>query len=379
MDQEDREKNESDDDDPDNDDLWEWVGLHIARFFRVLMDEAHACRNTHTRIARSIRETYFQVIWFFSATPMLNRCQDLASYLSFLWRIEWEIPGPGLGKKDLTLYDDDNLPPGDLNDRANPSPYAVAGPLSFPRWQQELWRMDPQTFWTCVRSSDDTGKIDAAFRILRPILPLLMLRRTQAEWMEVNGKQVRLGDSIPGYHITTVELDWPDDYSYRRYNGWHKEFVQETSTSSGSATAMAPVMKGRNSEGQSVGTQKWSAYRKFSILTMNPACERLLARLGSQTLVDDVEKWYTQGDDRGMSWYYNKIKPEYNSPLYADRLSFVRFLTKDSPKLQYLVKLMGEIVYPTDVCPNPGRALIYTDWPVNSFLIEGVLHVRPWI
>jgi hypothetical protein len=36
-------------------------------------------------------------------------------------------------------------------------------------------------------------------------------------------------------------------------------------------------------------------------------------------------------------------KPEKNLPLYADRWSFTRYLAKDSPKLKYIAKLMGEI------------------------------------
>jgi hypothetical protein len=66
-------------------------------------------------------------------------------------------------------------------------------------------------------------------------------------------------------------------------------------------------------------------------------------------------------------------KPERDLPLYADRYTFAVYLSKESPKLCYLAKLMGEI------CLNlvqPRRALIFADGPMTLWNIEGFLTVR---
>ena len=45
-----------------------------------------------------------------------------------------------------------------------------------------------------------------AFKIMRPILRMVQLRRVMASEVEANGKTVRVGEEIPPYRITTVEL-----------------------------------------------------------------------------------------------------------------------------------------------------------------------------
>jgi len=65
-------------------------------------------------------------------------------------------------------------------------------------------------------------------------------------------------------------------------------------------------------------------------------------------------------------------KPEENLPLYANRWTFARYLAKDSPKLKYVAKPMG------DICLNeadPRRVLIFTDWLMNQWNLEGFLGV----
>jgi hypothetical protein len=50
-----------------------------------------------------------------------------------------------------------------------------------------------------------------AFEVLRAVIPVVMLRRTQATVLEVNGTYIRIGDSIPPYTVCTVELEWNNE------------------------------------------------------------------------------------------------------------------------------------------------------------------------
>lgn len=53
-------------------------------FKRVICDEAHAIKNTRTKANRSILTLYAPVCWMMSATPMLNRSDDLLGFLLLL-------------------------------------------------------------------------------------------------------------------------------------------------------------------------------------------------------------------------------------------------------------------------------------------------------
>jgi hypothetical protein len=44
-----------------------------------------------------------------------------------------------------------------------------------------------------------------------------------------------------------------------------------------------------------------------------------------------------------MSYYFNLTKAKRDLPLYVNRYMFAVYLSKESPKLRYLAKLIGEI------------------------------------
>jgi hypothetical protein len=111
-------------------------------------------------------------------------------------------------------------------------------------------------------------------------------------------------------------------------------------------------------------------------MTMNMGLHKVILRSGNRNMVHDVHKWQEMFQDKGMSHYFDLTKPERDLPLYADRFTFAVYLSKESPKLRYLAKLMGEI------CLNPvqpRRALIFADGPMTLWNIEGFLTVRGWI
>lgn len=197
-----------------------------------------------------------------------------------------------------------------------------------------------------------------------------MLITLQATEMVVNGVTIRIGNSIPIYEICTVELDFASDQAYEAYNKTHKKYAKLLSQSGDSAaTTPTKVPAPRSKTGASIG-RNFAMHRRLSLLTFNPAFESLLNRVGLSP-ASSVEKWYTRHQDHGMSLYFDNTKPDKNLPPYTDRYSFGLYLAKDSPKLLYLGYLVGEIC----LGPEPRRVLVYADWPMSQWLIEGFLKV----
>lgn len=187
--------------------------------------------------------------------------------------------------------------------------------------------------------------------------------------MMVGGEAIRIGNSIPIYEICTVELDFASDAAFKVYHDAHKKYAKLLSQSGSIQNTPTKVPAPRKKTGPSIG-RNFAIHRRLSLLTFNPAFESLLSRVGLSHAAD-VEKWYTRHQDHGMSLYFDATKPDKNLPPYTDRYAFGIYLTKDSPKLLYLGYLVGEIC----LGPEPRRVLVYADWPMSQWHVEGVLKV----
>jgi hypothetical protein len=106
------------------------------------------------------------------------------------------------------------------------------------------------------------------------IIPIVMLRRTQASVLKVNGNWVRIGDSIPPYRICTVELDWSSARDFEDYNRLFSDYVkylsQGYSTDKGSLRFKVPGSgKGKDQVKGNAGTSAFWVHRILSIMTFN--------------------------------------------------------------------------------------------------------------
>ena len=70
----------------------------------------------------------------------------------------------------------------------------------------DLYLLHPKHFAILSNRGRLTGLV--AFDVLRSILSLLQLRLSVAHQLEINGRKIRVGDQIPMYGITTVELSF---------------------------------------------------------------------------------------------------------------------------------------------------------------------------
>jgi SNF2-related domain len=344
-------------------------------FYRIILDEAHKIRNPYTKTSEAIRRLEPDKKHLITATPMLNKGSDFYSYLTMFWKDEWDVD---LAEESIS---NPQFDPFDPAHEPNHTPiYQPGGALNYHEKRLALWRLNPDRFAKSMGARDNLKKCLNAYQVLRQVIPLVMLRRTQATTIEVNGVPTRIGDSIPPYRICTVELGWSNAAEFEAYRRIFDRVIQYLYTGSAGSgdgqsgfTVPTGSKKGKKVSQGNTGTRAFAIHRALGVLTFNPGLYTMLRRTYGRNLVNDVEEWYTLCADRGMSLYFEMTKPEKNLPLYADRWSFARYLAKDSPKLKYIAKLMGEI------CLNeadPRRVLCFTDWPMNQWDLEGFLSVR---
>jgi len=344
-------------------------------FYRIILDEAHKIRNPYTKTSEAIRRLEPDKKHLVTATPMLNKGTDFYSYLTMFWKDEWDV---NLAEESVStpLFD-----PFDPAYEPKHTPiYQPGGALDYRKMQLALWRLNPDRFARSMGAQDNLKKCLNAYQVLRHVIPLVMLRRGQATIIEVNGVPTRIGDSIPPYRICTVELGWSGTAEFEAYRSTFDSVIEYLYTGSegneGSRsgfTLPTELKKGKKVGRGNTGTRAFAIHRTLGVLTFNPGLYTVLLRTYGRNLVSDVEEWYSLCADRGMSLYFEMTKPEANLPLYADRWSFARYLAKDSPKLKYIAKLMGEICL-SEV--DPRRVLCFTDWPMNQWDLEGFLSVR---
>lgn len=352
----------------------EYSSLLAGRFYRIVLDEAHKTRNPYTKTSEAIRRVAAEKKHLVTATPMLNKGVDFFSYLTMFWKDEWDVDMAQEcgGTFVFNHFDADHLP-------QHTPIYQPGGALDYAVKKWALWRLNLDRFIKAMNVADHVAKCLNAYDVLRQVIPLLMLRRTQATVIEVNGVERRIGDSIPPYRICTVELGWSnmkEEEAYKKIFDRAIKYLYHGIGSAGSSqdfTVPTGSKKGEPTAEGNAGTRAFAIHRALGVLTFNQGLYKMLRRTEGRNLVTDLEEWYQRCIDKGMSLYFEMTKPEENLPLYADRWTFARYLAKDSPKLKYVAKLMGEI------CLNeadPRRVLIFTDWLMNQWNLEGFLGVN---
>lgn len=89
-----------------------------------------------------------------------------------------------------------------------------------------LWRLNSDRFARSMGAQDNLKKCLNAYQVLRQVIPLVMLRRTQVTTIEVNGVLTRIGDSIPPYRICTVELGWNGAAEFEAYRSIFDHIIE---------------------------------------------------------------------------------------------------------------------------------------------------------
>ena len=194
-----------------------WSNIFKHCFGRIVCDEGHKLKNSRTKNHRAVFKVFAPSVWILTATPMLNSAVDVLGYLNLFWRDDWDLGETYDVDASLEeMYSDDFR----RKFRQDNPEYGRSFEPGFQHL--DLYVLHPKHFATLSNRGRLTGLV--AYNVLRSILSLLQLRLSVAHQVELNGRQIRVGDQIPMYRITTVELGMSrfEEARYRQmWRGWN--------------------------------------------------------------------------------------------------------------------------------------------------------------
>ena len=326
---------------PDIDERNVYRSRYRGLFHRVVCDEGHRVKNPATNANRSVYLVGAPHIWILSATPMINKPSDLIGYLHLLFDEAWRDPAPV-----------------NLGDAVE---YYTAMDYSAPV-EERLYQLDPVLFGKLTVH----GKMGtwAAFQAIPKILSLLQIRRSMASVLTVirNGapEEVRIGDQIPHYNITTVELE-NSRAEQAEVSHFHAGLISRLKRFGRKVGQnLATVLDPSSEEGR----MNVKAYRRLCHLAYSPSLEVFARSTGSKNLVEHVTKWHEHGD-YGLTFFITRSKRDYAMNVPRTRAEAALYIARSSAKLRYLAKLLL-----SKVIAEKRRILIFAEWPMVSWHCE---------
>jgi SNF2 family DNA or RNA helicase len=323
-------------------------------FDRVICDEAHALKNPGTLTHLAIKHLEASKMWFVSATPMINHVRDLGGYLALLWDEDWTL-GEDL---DLEDFYAEILDASTLIDGIDES---KVGLITAINKGHNVFQLDPHRY-RIVTGGDrpDSSLVGLA---LRAILSQIQLRHTMATVIDMgDGQMLPIGENIPHYRVTTVELRMSRAQS-QRYQQIYDQHVGSLYT--GAAIA---ACSDRNSKPSALGPEEprgrlnMFSHRRLVHATLNTHLETLVCSVGKRSLVKDINRWYESAKDFGVTHFFRHTRPAPYFQPYQDRLSMAEYMSGPSVKIQYLCLLLHKI------CIVDGkRVQIVVDMPMNQW------------
>lgn len=179
-------------------------------FARVICDEGHKLKNPRTTTWRAVARLEVDCRWLVTATPMVNRDEDLGGLLQLLYRPEWE--------DDLDNHDHATLCNADFDVER----YRKAA--RDPQHIRYRMVLKPDCFLNLL-ADPETVLVERA-EVIRIILELVQLRRSYSTVLTdpISGRTVRVGEDIPPYQISTVDLRLKEE-EQTEYLAYHRSLV----------------------------------------------------------------------------------------------------------------------------------------------------------
>lgn len=252
-------------------------------FGHVIVDEGHLTKTATRRINRSIRSLKAHYRWLITATPFFNRKEDILGLLKILWHEEW--------LDEFTEEDKKSIQKGLVN------PYTVLNSLD-PSDLRRRVALSPTVATKMMRGAvTPEGEVDLV--MLRRTLPLItgqiLLRHTYGTQIpDRHGNMpLEVGQSIPPYTITTVELQMT---SAERHE--HHTFFRVLAAEFERKRKAFQDEKGEHGNDTDNFRFPWSIWRRMTILASSVLLKRLAHVLPpGGTLLKAIEEWRTEGLD----------------------------------------------------------------------------------
>jgi hypothetical protein len=314
-------------------------------FARMILDEAHKFKNVNTLNfdAVALLECPYRVL--LTATPMINSCQDLHGLLSLIWRDEWL----GLlrdGDKEL-CFEDTEYDVYEDCDENDPKILCCLHPAIY----QRLIKYDKDGKQDLVRIRN------ALPRIFKQV----QIRRTIASEIrdDSTGRVFKVGDKIPLYWISTVELRQTLEEK-QEYQEHHRTLVKKLAKKLKVSATRRQGVGGVQGEVDK-GILNATHYRRISLLASSVLLERF-TRLNIANKAADIKRW--RAKERNYRWFVDRVKFGHESQLETVG-DYLRFMAFGSPKLRYLCGVVKDVVI-----DSKEKLLIFVEWPLTQWFIE---------
>jgi hypothetical protein len=285
--------------------------------------------------------------WILTATPMINRISDYMGYLLIFWRDAW----------DYSLHGND------LARSYEPSFWAEV-PSSYQYWINDtpLFVLNPYNFARLANRGELVGFL--ARNVLQAILRCIQLRRTKATPIIIDGRTVRIADSIPHYEIVTVELRM-SIAQQRVYDGMYRFYANQLAKQRGvddgnegaddqPKRSVVQAPPGDRPPVQAppptpviteLGIRNNGMHRRLCLMTFDAHLEIFCTRSRGHSMAKDIEGLFSTCEDSGMSNFFALACPELGMLPPIDRFSFGDWMGLQSPKLQYICLYLHDLLF----------------------------------
>ncbi|KAG4444508.1 hypothetical protein IFR05_000099 [Cadophora sp. M221] len=375
---------------------------NTGKIGRVICDECHLIKNPLTKAADAILRLQAPIWWGLSATPMINRPEDLRGYLIQI------VGAPSMGlilpdkkKAVLRLYDlgfnpstgsvpsngDDNemdeedeeddsdgecrSPIGNIlpsNDGKPPTKKLFAGINA----GMPTWILDPASFRRVGTVTKWTPA--AARRCLRPILKLIQQKRDMdVPIIDQNGNVIIPGNSIPKCRVRTIELKMFPTIE-KSYSIKAEEYLMKMALPGEVSGRSKTTTKQPNADGS--GMVNMASLRGLCHLIFDPSLHTLTKKKksgnGTHGGVKEVQTWYAKDDDHGASykWLRTRSKDSSCVPPPSDRISMAEVHIHQSIKLRCALYFLNKWCR-----DEKHRVLVMLMFPMPQWDLETLLEL----
>ena len=354
---------DSDDIDDEDEDEEEEVSARVMRtllppglFEYVIVDEAHRAKNPRTRNWQCVARLFPGALITLSATFLINKASDYFGLLK-LTEIIMDLPNNGQESvtdeeenKSLEIYDEVSK---ELND--NPD-FLNDGSLTMVKVESLARALNPSRFRKLAFTNAQMDPLTGV-RVLQPITRLLQIKMSKGDEVEVDGVMHQVSDTLPPYFVHTIELKMP-----RRVEKKYVKLIDAVKLGQGADR--------RTGEAQASLT----AVRDLTLAALNihlPAVAGTftsMAQRSQKLSAKAVKKWRLKFNDKGISFFWSRIRPSPRLPPYADRHSMGYVITVDSPKLQAMLGCIHGVVN-----VQKKKLLTFVGGPLALWHVEGII------
>lgn len=347
---------------------------HRGSLGRVIADDAHLIKNPCTLAADSIYKLRIPRTILATATPMINRTNDLRGLLIQLLKVkELPITLPETLAGLVSIYHDDFDPLTDFpaeGGRTTPKKSILPRKSDDPdvrrlfealECQVPLHQLCPRSFLIIGNMSDWTPSV--ARDVLRPILLLIQRRRLMSHTFDtINGETETPGKEIPHYTVKTVRFKMTKRQA-RHYMNETTDWQRKLYVSSEAGAPLTSVKKPNSSSDTAINME---AFRGLQLSSFDTQLIPLIRRKVKDVPVgtsQEVRSWYERDDDHGLTMKYYRTRPidAYYIPPPENRFQMASVSMGGSIKMKALVHQISEWKSQGERC------LVFFNWPMSQW------------